>query len=61
MDYAYLDPTSQECKGPLDALSLHICRQHIRSVANVGAVTMAVLTAILLRTARTLQVYDRQD
>jgi len=19
MDYAYLDPTSQECKGPLDA------------------------------------------
>ena len=41
---------------PWTPLSLQICRQHIRSVANVGAVAMAGLMAILLHTARTLQV-----
>jgi hypothetical protein len=41
---------------PRTPLSLQICRQHIRSVPNIGAVMMAGLKAILLHTAHTLQV-----
>ena len=51
MGYAYLDAF---VRVPQTPLSPRICRQHIRSVPNVGAVAMAGLTAILLRTAHTL-------